>query len=222
MPRGEARVALPGWAMCSNGDSLSPNGCRWRAPPLRCEAATLGEGFQNMVMDSETNAFQLGMPTSDEFRWLLHRYRVLISQLRLASKDFGDLSDLPMDHDHVAAALVVKEASAELHALHDKFHEWYARQNSEPPSIASPMGAAAPSSPRVGLVLKQYAPDQKVNVMRVLREAVPGCSLTRAKALVERLPAPIAEGLALEEAKAIKQQFEAVGAVCRISVMMIS
>jgi large subunit ribosomal protein L7/L12 len=173
-----------------------------------------------MVMDSETNAFQLGMPTSDEFRWLLHRYRVLISQLRLASKDFGDLSDLPIDH--VAAALVVQEASAELHALHDKFHEWYARQNSEPPAITAPPGAAAPRAPRVGLVLKQYAPDQKVNVMRVLREAVPGCSLTRAKALVERLPAPIAEGLALEEAKAIRQQFEAVGAVCRISVMMTS
>jgi ribosomal protein L7/L12 len=174
-----------------------------------------------MVMDSETNAFQLGMPTSDEFRWLLHKYRVLISQLRLASKDFGDLSDLPIDH--VAAALVVQEASAELHALHDKFHEWYARQNSAPPAIAAPTATAAPSAPRVGLVLREYAPEQKVNVIRVLRETVPGCSLTKAKALVEReLPAPIAEGLALEEAKAIRQKFEAVGAVCRISVMMIS
>jgi hypothetical protein len=33
------------------------------------------------------------------------------------------------------------------------------------------------------------------------------------------LPAPIADGLALEEAKAIRQKFEAVGAVCSISVM---
>jgi len=172
-------------------------------------------------MDSETNAFQLGLPTSDEFRWLLHKHRVLISQLRLASKDFGDLSNLPIDH--VAAALVVQEASAELHALHDKFHGWYARHNSEPLAIAAPAGAAAPSLPRVGLVLKQYAPDQKVNVIRVLREAVPGYSLSKAKALIEReLPAPIAEGLALEEAKAIRQKFEAVGAVCRISVMMTS
>jgi ribosomal protein L7/L12 len=171
-----------------------------------------------MIMDAETNAFQSGMPTSDEFRWLLHRYRVLISQLRLASKDFGDLSDLPIDH--VAAALVVQEASAELHALHDKFHEWYARQNNQARAITAATEAAAPSSPRVGLVLKEYAPDQKVNVIRVLRASVPGCSLTKAKALVEReLPAPIAHGLALEEAKAIRQKFEAVGAVCRISVM---
>jgi ribosomal protein L7/L12 len=169
-------------------------------------------------MDSETNAFQLGMPTSDEFRRLLHQYRVLICQLRLASKDFGDLSDLPIDH--VASALVVQEASAELHALYDKFHEWFARQNGGPRAIAVSATAAAPKSPRVGLVLKEYAPDKKVNVIRVLREAVPGCSLTKAKALVEReLPAPIANGLALEEAKAIRQKFEAVGAVCRISVM---
>ncbi|MBV8805315.1 MAG: ribosomal protein L7/L12 [Sinobacteraceae bacterium] len=170
-------------------------------------------------MSSETNAFQLRMPTSDEFLWLLHKYRVLISQLHLASKDFGDLSDLPIDH--VAAALVVQEASAELRALHDKFHEWYVHQNNEPPPIAARTGVAAPRSPRVGLVLREYAPEQKVNVIRVLRETVPGCSLTKAKALVEReLPAPIAEGLVLEEAKAIRQKFEAVGAVCRISVMM--
>lgn len=169
-------------------------------------------------MDSQTNAFQLGMPTSDEFRWLLHKHRVLISQLRLASKDFGDLSDLPIDH--VAAALVVQEASAELHALHDKLHEWYARQGSEPQAIATSTEVTVPRPPRVGLILKEYSPDNKVGVIRVLREAVPGCSLTRAKALVERqLPAPIADGLLLEEAKAIRQKFAAIGAVCRISVM---
>jgi ribosomal protein L7/L12 len=178
----------------------------------------LGEAIQSIIMDSQTNAFQLGMPTSDEFRWLLHRHRVLISQLRLASKDFGDLSDLPVDH--VAAALVVQEASAELHALHDNLLEWYARQGSAPRAFAASAAAAAPRSPRVGLILKEYAPDNKVSVIRVLRESVPGCSLTKAKALVERqLPAPIADGLALEEAKAIRQKFEAVGAVCRISVM---
>lgn len=170
-------------------------------------------------MDSETNAVQFEMPTSDEFRWLLHKYRVLISQLSLASKDFGDLSDLPTDH--VAAALVVQQASAELHALHEQFHEWHARWNNEPPATAaSATEAATPRSPRVGLVLKEYALDQKANVIRSLREAVSGCSLTKAKALVEReLPAPIAHGLALEEAKAIRQKLEAVGAVCRISVM---
>jgi ribosomal protein L7/L12 len=159
------------------------------------------------------------MPTLHEFRGLLHKYRVLISQLRLASKDFGDLSAFPMDH--IAGALVVQEASVELHALYDKFHEWYARQNDRPEEIGTPATeSAARSAPRVNLVLNEYAPEKKVNVIRVIRESVPGCSLTKAKALVEReLPAPIANGLPLEEAKAIRQKFAAVGAVCRISVM---
>jgi ribosomal protein L7/L12 len=170
-------------------------------------------------MDAESNAFQSRMPTADEFRWLLHKYRVLISQLRLASKAFGDLSDFPIDH--VAGALVVQEASAELHALYDKFHGWYARQSDPPRGIVAPtMEPAERSPPTVGLILNEYAPDKKVNVIRVLRENIPGCSLTRAKALVEReLPAAIASGLPLEEAKAIRQKLEAAGAVCRISVM---
>jgi ribosomal protein L7/L12 len=170
-------------------------------------------------MNAETISFPLETPTPDEFHRLLHRHRVLISQLRLASKDFGDLYDLPIDH--IAAALVVQEASAELHALHEKFHEWYTRINNEPgPDTTSVTEIARPKSPRVGLVLKEYAPDQKMNVIRVLREAVPGCSLAKAKALVEReLPAPIADGLPLEEAKIIRQKFEAAGAVCKISVM---
>ena len=174
---------------------------------------------ESISTDSETNAFQSRMPTSDEFRWLLHKYRVLVSQLHLASKDFGDLSDIPMDH--IAGALVVQEASAELRALYDKFHEWYWRQSDLPTRTAAPATEAAPrSAPRVGLVLNEYAPDKKVDVIRVLRESVLGCSLSKAKALVEReLPAPIANGLPLDEAKAIRQKFEAVGAVCKISVM---
>ena len=159
------------------------------------------------------------MPTSDEFRGLLHKYRVLISQLRLASKDFGDLSAFPMDH--IAGALVVQEASVELQALYDKFQEWYARQNDLSGEMGAPaIETASRSTPRVNLVLNEYAPEKKVNVIRVIRESVPGFSLTKAKALVERdLPAPIANGLPLEEAKAIRQKFAAVGAICRISVM---
>jgi len=159
------------------------------------------------------------MPGLDEFRGLLHKYRVLISQLRLASKDFGDLSAFPMDH--IAGALVVQEASVELQVLYDKFQEWYARQNELPQEIGvSALESVAPNAPRVNLVLNEYAPEKKVNVIRVIRESVPGYSLTKAKALVEReLPAPIANGLPLEQAKAIRQKFAAIGAVCRISVM---
>lgn len=167
-------------------------------------------------MSSEANTFQAGTPSLDEFRQLLRKHLVLVCQLRLASKDFGDLSTLPKDH--VAAALVVQEASRELHGLHDKLHEWYARQNDIPKAIAAPAIESAASSPGVSLVLKEYALDRKVNVIRVLRQVVPGFSLTKAKALVEReLPTHIADGLAPEEAEAMREKFEAAGAICRIA-----
>jgi ribosomal protein L7/L12 len=158
------------------------------------------------------------MDTSEEFRWLLHKYLVLVSQLRLASKDFGDLSGMP--NEHVAAALVVQDATTELSVLHDKLHEWHARLIKLPPRPATtPSPPSLPKSPRVSLVLKAYALDRKISVMRVLRK-VPGYSLTRAKALVEReLPAPIADGLAADEAEAFIEKFEAVGAICRIASM---
>ena len=170
-------------------------------------------------MSTDTNAFQLGEPSSVEFRRLLRRHLVLVSQLRLASKDFGDLSGLP--RAHVAAALVVQEASAELQELHDKLLDWHVRQNSVLKAVAA---AATPSvatlSPKVSLVLKEYALDRKVNVIRALREVVPGFSLTTAKALVERqLPTHIADGLVPEEAEAMREKFEAAGAVCRIAAM---
>lgn len=159
------------------------------------------------------------MDTSEDFRWMLHKYLVLVSQLRLASKDFGDLSGMP--NDHIAAALVVQDATTELNVLHDRFYEWFARQNKVPPrsAAASSPTPTTPSAVRVSLVLKAYSLDRKISVMRVLRK-VPGYSLTRAKALVEReLPAPIVDGLAADEAEAFIQKFEAVGAICRIAAM---
>ncbi len=172
-------------------------------------------------MSSEPNAFQVGALSSEEFRFLLRRYRVLVSQLTLASKDFGDLSGLPKEH--VAAALVVQEASAELEGLQDRLHEWYVRHNSAPQAIVArtPEPAAA-RTPRAGLVLTEYALDKKVSVIRVLREAVPGCSLTKAKALVEqKLPAYVADGLTLEQAEAVRMRLEAVGASCRVAFMTL-
>ena len=170
-------------------------------------------------MSSETNVVQMRTPSPDEFPRLLRRYLVLVSQLSLASKDFGDLSGLPKEH--VAAALVVQEASAELLELHDKLHAWHVGRNDfRNGAAASDAESVAVSTPRMSLVLNGYALEKKVNVIRVLREVVPEFSLTTAKALLEReLPTHIADGLAPEEAEAMRQKFEAAGATCRITVM---
>jgi ribosomal protein L7/L12 len=170
-------------------------------------------------MATETNVFQMRTPSSssDEFPRLLRRYLVLVSQLRLASKDFGDLSGLPTEH--VAAALVVQEASTELLELHDKLHAWHGGQHGvRNGAAASDTDSVPVTTPRVSLVLNGYALEKKVNVIRVLREVVPEFSLTTAKALLEReLPTRIADGLDPEEAEAMRQKFEAAGASCRIT-----
>lgn len=142
--------------------------------------------------------------SSDEFAKLLRRLRVLMSQLWLAGKNFSDLSTLPPEH--VAAAVVVQEAAAELNDLYDRLLNWQLRHETPPPR--SP-------EPRVSLVLKEYAPERKVNVIRVVREVLPGCSLTQAKALIEReLPTRVVDGLARNQAESIITKFAAAGAIC--------
>jgi len=53
--------------------------------------------------------------------------------------------------------------------------------------------------------------DKKIQAIKVVRE-VTGLGLKEAKALVEAAPKVIKEGLPKEEAEAIKEKFEAVGA----------
>jgi ribosomal protein L7/L12 len=167
-------------------------------------------------MSPQTTASEVPVPSAVELRRLLHKHLVLVSQLRLASKDFGDLSGLPKEH--VAAALVVQEASSQLHELHGRLYDWHIRQKDAPQGAAAPVTESASAiSPRVSLVLKEYAANRKVNVIRVIREVAPGFSLTAAKALVEReLPTYIMHGIAPEVAETMRQKFEAVGAACRI------
>lgn len=45
--------------------------------------------FQRRQPCHRIDADGLPLPTSDEFLWLLHRCRVLMSQLRLASKEYA-------------------------------------------------------------------------------------------------------------------------------------
>ncbi|MGY3749730.1 50S ribosomal protein L7/L12 [Vagococcus acidifermentans] len=53
--------------------------------------------------------------------------------------------------------------------------------------------------------------DQKVKVIKAVREAT-GLGLKEAKAVVDGAPAPVKEGIAKEEAEALKASLEEVGA----------
>ncbi|MFP4497113.1 MAG: 50S ribosomal protein L7/L12 [Vulcanimicrobiota bacterium] len=53
---------------------------------------------------------------------------------------------------------------------------------------------------------------QKIKVIKVAREVVPGLGLKEAKELVEAAPKVVKEGLTQEEADEVKKKFEEVGA----------
>ena len=58
--------------------------------------------------------------------------------------------------------------------------------------------------------------DKKIQVIRVVREVVPGLGLKEAKDLVESAPAAIKEGVTKDEADQIKVKIEETGATIEI------
>ena len=58
--------------------------------------------------------------------------------------------------------------------------------------------------------------DKKIQVIRVVREVVPGLGLKEAKDLVESAPAAIKEGVTKDEAEQIKAKLEETGATAEV------
>ena len=58
--------------------------------------------------------------------------------------------------------------------------------------------------------------DKKIQVIRVVREVVPGLGLKEAKDLVESAPAAIKEGVTKDEAEQIKAKLEETGGTVEI------
>lgn len=77
-------------------------------------------------------------------------------------------------------------------------------------------GAAAEAAPveeqtEFNVIMSSFG-DNKINVIKAVREAVPGLGLADAKKLVESAPATIKEGATKDEAAAIKKKLEEAGA----------
>jgi len=88
-------------------------------------------------------------------------------------------------------------------------------------AAAVPMAAAGGAAPQAEakaeevkseftLVLKS-AGDKKINVIKIVRE-ITSLGLKEAKDLVDGAPKPVKEGMAKDEAEALKKKFEEVGA----------
>lgn len=85
-------------------------------------------------------------------------------------------------------------------------------------AVAAPTAetpAAAAEKTEFDVILTSVG-EQKIQVIKVLREVIPGLGLKEAKDLVEAAPKPIKEGVSKEEAERIKEKLEAVGAKVEI------
>jgi large subunit ribosomal protein L7/L12 len=81
-------------------------------------------------------------------------------------------------------------------------------------AAAPAAGAAAPAAEAKTEfdVILTAAGEKKINVIKVVREVVPGLGLKEAKDLVEGAPKPVKTGVTKEEAEAIKAKLEGEGA----------
>jgi large subunit ribosomal protein L7/L12 len=111
----------------------------------------------------------------------------------------------------------------ELKQLVDLFKEEFGVTAAAPvavaaaPAAAPTVEAAAPIEEKTEfkVVLKAVG-DQKLQVIKAIREVVPGLGLKEAKDLVESAPSVVREGISKEEAQKIKEKLEAVGAAVEI------
>ncbi|MGI6214397.1 MAG: 50S ribosomal protein L7/L12 [Christensenellales bacterium] len=78
-------------------------------------------------------------------------------------------------------------------------------------------GAAAAEEEKTDFdVILTDVGSEKIKVIKVVREVVPGLGLKDAKEFVEAAPKAIKEGVQKDEAEKIKKQFEEVGAKVEI------
>ncbi len=85
---------------------------------------------------------------------------------------------------------------------------------------AAPAGAAA-AAPVVEeqtefTVMLVAAGSNKIGAIKAVRAVLPGLGLTEAKALVEKAPVAVKEGVSKEEAEAIKKQLTEAGATVEV------
>lgn len=110
----------------------------------------------------------------------------------------------------------------ELVELKDALEEAWGVTAAAPVAIAAMPGAAAAGAEEAAEeqtafdVMLTAIGDKKIQVIRVVREVVPGLGLKEAKDLVESAPAAIKEGVTKDEAEQMKAKLEETGATVEI------
>ena len=109
----------------------------------------------------------------------------------------------------------------ELHEFVKALEEKYGVTAAAPVAVAAAPGAGAGAAPAAEAktefdVILTAAGEKKINVIKVVRELVPGLGLKEAKDLVEGAPKPVKTGVTKEEADAAKAKLEGEGAKVEI------
>ena len=111
----------------------------------------------------------------------------------------------------------------ELRDLNKAIEEEFGITAAAPMMMAAGAGSAAGAAPAAAeeektefnVVLKSFG-DNKINVIKAIREVVSGLGLKEAKDLVEAAPTKVKEGIAKDEAESIKAKLTEAGAVVEI------
>ena len=123
-----------------------------------------------------------------------------------------------MKHEEFIAEIekmTVLELNDLVKALEEKFGVSAAAAVVAAPAAGNGAAAAAEEKTEFDVVLKA-AGDQKIKVIKAVREVVSGLGLKEAKDIVEGAPKTLKEGVSKEEADKIKEKFEEVGATVEI------
>ncbi len=112
--------------------------------------------------------------------------------------------------------MTVLELSEFVKELEERFGVTAAAPVAAMPMAApgAPAAEAAPEQTEFDVILAS-AGDKKIQVIKEVR-ALTGLGLKEAKALVDEAPKPVKQGIPKEEAEAIKQKLEEVGATVEI------
>jgi large subunit ribosomal protein L7/L12 len=111
--------------------------------------------------------------------------------------------------------LTVLELHELVKTLEDKFGVSAVAVAAAAPAAGGAAAPAAEVKTEFDVILTA-AGEKKINVIKVVREVVPGLGLKEAKDLVEGAPKPVKTGLTKEEAEAIKAKLEGEGAKVEI------
>lgn len=115
------------------------------------------------------------------------------------------------------SALTVLEVAELVKTLEDK----WGVSAAAPVAVAAAGGAAGPAAAAAvektefDVILTEGG-SNKIGVIKEVRAVVAGLGLAEAKALVEKAPQPLKQGVSKEEAEEIKKKIEAAGAKVEI------